>query len=43
MPEDQGTMRGVLEEAERRQSLAALKQAKWLVCRPQGRWCFILR
>ncbi len=29
-------MRGVLEEAERRQILAALKQTNWIVAGPKG-------
>ena len=35
-PEDTGNMRGVLEEAERKQILAALKQAHWVVAGPNG-------
>jgi formate hydrogenlyase transcriptional activator len=31
-----GTMRGMLEEAERKQILAALKQARWVVAGPNG-------
>ncbi len=34
--EDTGKMRGVLEEAERKQILAALKQAHWVVAGPKG-------
>jgi formate hydrogenlyase transcriptional activator len=34
--EDPGKMRGVLEEAERKQILAALKQARWVVAGPKG-------
>ena len=34
--EDAGNMRGVLEDAERKQILAALKQAKWVVAGPKG-------
>ncbi|PYT19923.1 MAG: Fis family transcriptional regulator, partial [Acidobacteria bacterium] len=34
--EDTGTMRGVLEEAERKQILAALKQTNWIVAGPKG-------
>jgi formate hydrogenlyase transcriptional activator len=34
--EDAGNMRGVLEDAERRQILAALKQAHWVVAGPKG-------
>jgi len=34
--EDSGTMRGVLEDAERKQILSALKQAKWVVAGPKG-------
>jgi formate hydrogenlyase transcriptional activator len=34
--EDAGTMRGVLEEAERKQILAALQQAHWVVAGPRG-------
>jgi formate hydrogenlyase transcriptional activator len=33
---DAGKMRGVLEDAERKQILAALKQAKWVVAGPKG-------
>ena len=33
---DGGTMRGMLEEAERKQILAALKQAHWVVAGPKG-------
>jgi formate hydrogenlyase transcriptional activator len=33
---DAGTMRGMLEEAERKQILAALKQARWVVAGPNG-------
>jgi formate hydrogenlyase transcriptional activator len=35
-PEDAGKMRGVLEDVERKQILAALKQANWLVAGPRG-------
>ncbi len=35
-PEDAGKMRGVLEDAERKQILAALKQANWVVAGPNG-------
>jgi formate hydrogenlyase transcriptional activator len=35
-PEDAGNMRGVLDEAERKQILAALKQANWVVSGPKG-------
>jgi formate hydrogenlyase transcriptional activator len=35
-PEDAGNMRGVLDEAERQQILAALKQSKWVVAGPKG-------
>jgi formate hydrogenlyase transcriptional activator len=34
--EDAGKMRGVLEDAERKQILAALKQANWVVAGPKG-------
>jgi formate hydrogenlyase transcriptional activator len=34
--EDTGKMRGVLEDAERKQILAALKQARWVVAGPNG-------
>jgi len=34
--EDSGTMRGMLEDAERKQILSALKQAKWVVAGPKG-------
>jgi formate hydrogenlyase transcriptional activator len=34
--EDAGKMRGVLEDAERKQILAALKQAQWVVAGPKG-------
>jgi formate hydrogenlyase transcriptional activator len=34
--EDSGKMRGVLEDAERKQILAALKQARWVVAGPKG-------
>src|SRR6266550_4704639 len=34
--EDAGNMRGVLEDAERKQILAALKQANWVVAGPKG-------
>ena len=34
--EDSGKMRGVLEDAERKQILAALKQARWVVAGPRG-------
>jgi formate hydrogenlyase transcriptional activator len=34
--EDPGKMRGVLEDAERKQILAALKQADWIVAGPKG-------
>jgi DNA-binding NtrC family response regulator len=34
--EDAGKMRGMLEDAERKQILAALKQAKWVVAGPKG-------
>ena len=34
--EDAGKMRGVLEDAERKQILAALKQARWIVAGPNG-------
>jgi len=34
--EDTGTMRGVLEEAERKQILSALKQTNWIVAGPKG-------
>ena len=34
--EDAGTMRGVLEDAERKQILAALKQAHWVVAGASG-------
>ncbi len=34
--EDAGKMRGVLEDAERRQILVALKQANWVVAGPKG-------
>jgi formate hydrogenlyase transcriptional activator len=34
--DDTGTMRGVLEEAERKQILAALKQSQWVVAGPKG-------
>jgi formate hydrogenlyase transcriptional activator len=34
--EDAGTMRDVLEDAERKQILAALKQARWVVAGPKG-------
>jgi formate hydrogenlyase transcriptional activator len=33
--EDSGTMRGVLDDAERKQILAALKQANWVVAGPK--------
>ncbi len=33
---DAGNMRGVLEDTERRQILAALKQANWVVAGPRG-------
>jgi formate hydrogenlyase transcriptional activator len=36
MSEDTGSMRGMLEEAERKQILAALKQSKWVVAGPKG-------
>jgi formate hydrogenlyase transcriptional activator len=35
-PEDAGKMRGVLEDAERKQILAALKQANWVVSGSKG-------
>jgi formate hydrogenlyase transcriptional activator len=35
-PLDPGNMRGLLEEAERKQILAALKQARWVVAGPNG-------
>ncbi len=35
-PEDAGNMRDVLEDAERKQILAALKQAHWVVAGPKG-------
>jgi formate hydrogenlyase transcriptional activator len=35
-PEDAGNMRGVLDEAERKQILAALKQANWVVAGTKG-------
>jgi formate hydrogenlyase transcriptional activator len=34
--EDARTMRGVLEDAERKQILAALKQTNWIVAGPNG-------
>ena len=34
--EDGGKMRGMLEDAERKQILAALKQANWVVAGPKG-------
>jgi formate hydrogenlyase transcriptional activator len=34
--EDAGNMRGVLEDAERKQILSALKQANWIVAGPKG-------
>jgi formate hydrogenlyase transcriptional activator len=34
--EDAGKMRGVLEDAERKQILAALRQARWVVAGPKG-------
>jgi len=34
--EDAGTMRGVLDDAERKQILAALKQSQWVVAGPKG-------
>jgi formate hydrogenlyase transcriptional activator len=34
--EDAGKMRSVLEDAERKQILAALKQAHWVVAGPNG-------
>jgi formate hydrogenlyase transcriptional activator len=34
--EDPGKMRGVLEDAERKQILAALKQTDWIVAGPKG-------
>jgi transcriptional regulator with GAF, ATPase, and Fis domain len=34
--EDTGNMRGVLEDIERRQILAALKQANWVVAGAKG-------
>ena len=34
--EDAGKMRGVLEDAERKQILAALKQTNWIVAGPKG-------
>jgi len=34
--EDAGKMRGVLQDAERKQILAALKQAQWIVAGPRG-------
>jgi len=34
--EEAGNMRGVLEDAERKQILAALKQANWVVAGPKG-------
>src|SRR4029077_16678867 len=34
--EDGGNMRGVLEDAERKQILAALKQANWVLAGPSG-------
>jgi transcriptional regulator with GAF, ATPase, and Fis domain len=34
--EDAGKMRGVLEDAERKQILAALEQAHWVVSGPKG-------
>ena len=33
---DAGNMRGVLEDAERKQILSALKQARWIVAGPKG-------
>jgi formate hydrogenlyase transcriptional activator len=33
---DAGKMRGVLEDTERKQILAALKQANWVVAGPRG-------
>jgi formate hydrogenlyase transcriptional activator len=35
-PEYAGKMRGVLEDAARKQILAALKQANWVVAGPKG-------
>jgi formate hydrogenlyase transcriptional activator len=35
-PEDAGNMRDVLEDAERKQILAALQQAHWVVAGPRG-------
>jgi formate hydrogenlyase transcriptional activator len=35
-PSEDGKMRGVLEHAERKQILAALKQANWVVAGPKG-------
>jgi formate hydrogenlyase transcriptional activator len=35
-PEDAGKMRSVLEDAERKQILTALKQANWVVAGPKG-------
>jgi formate hydrogenlyase transcriptional activator len=34
--EDAGTMRDVLDDAERKQIVAALKQSKWVVAGPKG-------
>src|SRR5260370_22967111 len=34
--EDAGKMRGVLEDAERKQILTALKQAHWVIAAPNG-------
>src|SRR5712664_2582619 len=34
--EDSGTMRGMLQDTERKQILSALKQAKWVVAGPKG-------
>ena len=34
--EDAGTMRGVLDDAERKQILGALKQSQWVVSGPKG-------
>ena len=35
-PEDTGKLRGVLEDAERKQILAALRQTNWIVAGPKG-------
>jgi formate hydrogenlyase transcriptional activator len=35
-PEETGKMRGVLEDAERKEILTALKQANWIVAGPKG-------